>query len=487
MIGRTLSHYKIVEELSRGGMGIVYRAVDVKLNRDVALKVLPPELVADPERRRRFVQEAQAAAALDHPHIAVIYEIDEVDGVTFIAMELIRGEKLRDLLTRGTPALSRSLELGTEVAEGLARAHDKGIVHRDLKPANVMVTEDGHAKIIDFGLAKLVEPLEQRSGQASEIETLLQKETDPGIILGTVSYMSPEQARGGRVDHRSDIFSFGVLLYEMLAGRPPFQGASGIETLNAILKEPAPHLPALGPNTSAEAAFDIQRVVEKCLAKEPNERYQTIKDLVLDLRSARRRLDSGSLAPVRVSRRLRVRLLLGAIAAAVLLLGALALFLRPRPRSDATGPRAKPSVAILYFENNTGDPSLDWLRTALTNMLVTDLSQSPQMEVLGTDRLYQILKEMNRLDERVTSFDVVQEVAQRANVTTVLLGNFVKAGESIRISVRLQEAKSGKIVTSEKVEGSASPVSFRWWTTSRGASRPGSTSRANRRPSWTET
>jgi len=450
MIGHTLSHYKVLEELSRGGMGIVYRALDLTLNRDVALKVLPPELVADAERRRRFIQEAQAAAALEHPHIAVIHEVGEAEGVTFIAMELIRGEKLRDAIARERLPLSRSLELATEVAEGLGWAHDKGIVHRDLKPANIMLSESGHAKIIDFGLAKLVEPL---GGDSSAIETRLQKETDPGIIMGTVSHMSPEQARGGKVDHRSDIFTFGIVLYEMLAGQAPFQGPSGLDTLHAILKAPAPPLPALGAEVSPEAASDLERVINKCLAKDPGERYQTFKDVVVDLRAARRRLESGSLAPLARGERPKSWLWAGAAAVALLIAGATTLLLWRPSRDQAPAAGSKPSLAVLYFENNTGESSLDWLRTALPNMLVTDLSQSPEMEVLSTDRLYQILKQMNRLEERITSFEVVQELANQANVNTVLLGNFVKAGDTIRINVRLQEARSGKILTTEKVEG----------------------------------
>ena len=213
MVGRTLSHYKILDEISRGGMGIVYRAVDTKLNREVALKVLPADLISDPERKRRFLQEAHAAASLEHPHIASIYEVDEADGVTFMVMELIGGDKLKDVIEREKLSLARVLDLSVEVAEGLARAHDKGIVHRDLKPANIMLTEDGHAKIIDFGLAKLVEPLQ---GSGEEAQTAFRRETDPGIVMGTVSYMSPEQARGSKVDHRSDIFTFGIVLYEML-------------------------------------------------------------------------------------------------------------------------------------------------------------------------------------------------------------------------------------------------------------------------------
>ncbi len=201
--GRTLSHYLVGEEISRGGMGVVYRATDTRLGRDVALKVLPPDLMADVNRRQRFTQEARAAATIEHPNIAVIHDIGHVDGIDFIAMELVRGDKLSASLSRGALPTGRALELGIEVAEGLARAHDKGIIHRDLKPSNVMLTDDGHAKIIDFGLAKLIAPLDGDTGG----ETFaMGAGTDPGLVMGTVSYMSPEQAAGGHVDHRSDIF-----------------------------------------------------------------------------------------------------------------------------------------------------------------------------------------------------------------------------------------------------------------------------------------
>jgi serine/threonine protein kinase len=451
MIGQTLSHFRILSEISRGGMGIVYRGLDLNLDREVALKVLPPELVADPERRRRFIQEAKAAAKLDHPHIGMVFEIDEAEGVTFIVMELIQGEKLKDILERERISLARSLELAIEVAEGLASAHDKGIVHRDLKPANIMVTEEGHAKIIDFGLAKLVEPL---GGVDSEAETALKGETDPGKVMGTVSYMSPEQARGQNVDHRSDIFSFGIVLHEMLTGEAPFTGPSGADTLNAILSKPSPRLPDLGSEVSEELRFELQHIADKCLAKVRDDRYQGAKELVVDLRSARRHLGSGPVAPA-VSTPIRKRWLFvgAAIAAMFLLVAIVFLILQPSRRLVPPSSAEEPSIAVLLFDNNSGDPSLDWLRTALADMLITDLSQSPQIRVLGTDRLYQILREMNRLDERTTSFDVVQEVAEQGNAGTVLLGSFVKAGEKIRISVKIQDAQSGDIVTTEKVEG----------------------------------
>jgi eukaryotic-like serine/threonine-protein kinase len=457
LVGRTLSHFEIIEEISRGGMGVVYRARDTRLHRDVALKVLPPALLADPDRRERFVQEARAASALEHPHIAVIHAIDEVDGISFIAMELIRGEKLSDVVARGPLPPSRALDLAVEVAEGLARAHDRRVVHRDLKPANVMLTEEGHAKIIDFGLAKLIDAL---SGDSDDV-TVVKLETNPGAILGTVSYMSPEQARGAKVDHRSDVFSFGIVLYEMLTGRPPFRGNTGVDTMHAILHDPAPPLPPLvGP-----VAEDLQRIVDKCLAKDPGERYQGMRDVVVDLRSVRRRLESTSHAsadggaPQKATAHDRLarspRWMYGTVALVVV---ALAGFILMRGRWTATpdgaGPSGtgKPSLAILYFENNTGSPQLDWLRSGLTDMLVTDLSQSPDVEVLPTDRLVQILGDLKRQDDRVFSSDTVEAVAKRAGVNTVVLGSYVKAGDTIRINVRLQEAGTGRILTAERVD-----------------------------------
>jgi dienelactone hydrolase/predicted Ser/Thr protein kinase len=299
LIGRTISHYKVLAEISRGGMGIVYRAVDLKLNREVALKVLPPELVADRGRKARFVQEARAAAAVEHPHIAVVYEIDDVDGVDFIAMELIHGEKLSDVLARGKLSPDRAVELGIEISEGLARAHDRSIIHRDLKPANVMVTVDGHVKIIDFGLAKLTE----REGEAaSELETARRNQTSSGVVLGTVSYMSPEQAKGERIDHRTDIFSFGILLYEMLVGALPFQGPSAPDVLHAIIHQPAPRLPG--------SLSELQRILDGCLAKESAKRFERMGQLLKELREARER-------PRRSSRRLAPWLAAGAAAASI--------------------------------------------------------------------------------------------------------------------------------------------------------------------------
>ncbi len=384
MIGRTLSHYKILSEISRGGMGIVYRAVDVNLDREVALKVLPPELVADPERKRRFVQEAKAASRLDHPHIGTVFEIDEVGGVSFIAMELIRGEQLRELMQNGRLPVNRSLELATEIAEGLNRAHGQGIVHRDVKPANVMVTEDGHAKIIDFGLVKLIEPFGVEDSQA---ETALKGKTDPGKVMGTVSYMSPEQARGERVDSRSDIFTFGIVLFEMLSGQVPFRGASGIETLNAILKEPAPRVPSLESDVSGEAAFQIRHILDRCLAKAPEDRYQTTRDLILDLKAAGRHLESGSTSAIAeppssgataaaTQPRSRRALVLATFAAlAVVAIGAVYFLLtREQGPSEKEGTGAsRKKIAVLPFEN-LGPPEDTYFATGMTEEITSRLA-----------------------------------------------------------------------------------------------------------------
>jgi len=454
--GRVVSHYKIVEELSRGGMGIVYRATDTRLNRDVALKVLPAELTTDPDRRDRFIREARAASALEHPNIAVIHDVGDEDGVSFIAMELIRGDKLSDAISKGVMAQSpgRALEIASQIAEALSRAHGQSIVHRDLKPANVMLTEDGHAKVIDFGLAKLLSPL------AGDGDTVTVAGTSPEIVLGTVSYMSPEQARGGTIDHRTDIFSFGILLYEMFSGTLPFRGQSSIETMHAIMHTAAAPLHLHGLELPPTIALEVQRIVDKCLAKDPDDRYQGMRDLVVDLKAARRRLDVDSSqaqtlrvpAAVAPAPRRQARWL---VAAASLALVAAAGFWfystqYRAPVAQATGTR--PSVAVMYFENNTGDTEMDWLRTGLTDMLVTDLSQSPDVEVLSTDRLVQILGSMNKLEDRQISSDTIQEVARRGGVKHVMLGSYIKAGETIRINLKLQDAATGRIISTERVD-----------------------------------
>jgi two-component system LytT family response regulator len=307
MIGRRLSHYEVLAELGRGGMGIVYRARDTRLSREVALKVLAPDLTHSPDLLRRFVREARTAASLSHPGIAVVHEIDEADGVTFIAMEMVRGEPLSSLIARGPMSGMQALRLASEVAEALGEGHARGIVHRDLKPSNVIVTEEGRAKLIDFGLAKPLEGgvrAEARAGHPDGSTDAMRlfnlgdpDDTGEGRILGTAAYMSPEQARGGDVDLRADVFSFGALLQEMLTGAPAFRRGSPVETLHAVIADPAPRLGLAG------AAADVQRIVDTCLEKDPARRYQSMDDLASELHTALLRLDAsaapGAAAPVR--------------------------------------------------------------------------------------------------------------------------------------------------------------------------------------------
>ena len=299
MIGRTLDHYAVEEALGKGGMGEVYRARDTRLGRSVALKVLPAANTLDEESKRRFFQEARAASAVTHPAIAQVYDVDEVEGVAFIVMELVAGRTVRDLLQNRELDLLGALAIAVQVGEGLTKAHEGGIVHRDLKPENIMVTPEGHAKILDFGLAKLREPSGTRSGDdLSHMETIAK--TQAGMVVGTLRYMSPEQARGHAVDSRSDLFSLGVVIYEMVTGQLPFSGSTPLDTLHAIAFEETPALTKMRSNLPPS----LQRVVARCLRKRPEDRYPDARELVHDLRSVTREAETGVSTPVTISDRL---------------------------------------------------------------------------------------------------------------------------------------------------------------------------------------
>jgi serine/threonine protein kinase len=279
MIGRTLSHYRILEKLGSGGMGEVYLAEDTKLGRKVALKLLPPELAESEERRARFEREAKAVAALNHPNIVTLYSVEEAEGLHFLTMELVRGKPISQLVSKAGLPLARFFDIAIPLADAVAAAHQEGITHRDLKPDNVMVTDDGRVKVLDFGLAKSVRGF--TGGASSELPT--ETKTVEGLIVGTLAYMSPEQAQGKAVDARTDVFSLGVVLYEMLTGRRPFAGETPAELLSSIIKEsPA----AIGGDVPRR----LSRVVERCLAKNPLERYQSVIDLRHDLAEIREEL-----------------------------------------------------------------------------------------------------------------------------------------------------------------------------------------------------
>ena len=288
MIGKAIKHYEIEELLGRGGMGIVYRARDTRLGRPVALKLLPPEFTRDEDRKTRFLQEARAASAVNHPAIAQVYDVDESPEGLFIAMELVEGRTVKALIEARELDVLGALEIASQVAAGLQKAHEHGIVHRDIKPENVMVTPDGHAKVLDFGLAKLLEPAPEKAPDGiSQMETLAR--TQAGFVLGTLRYMSPEQARGQAVDHRSDIFSLGILLYEMVTGQIPFSGNTALDTLHAIAFEETRPVTALRPNLPPS----LQRIITRCLRKRAQDRYTDAKELIGDLKTVQREIESG--------------------------------------------------------------------------------------------------------------------------------------------------------------------------------------------------
>jgi serine/threonine protein kinase len=311
-----ISHYEVLEKLGEGGMGVVWKARDTRLDRFVALKVLPAEKMCDPERKRRFVQEAKAASALNHPNIITIYDIDQQDGVDFIAMEFVPGKSLDQLIPRKGLRLNEALKHAIQVADALATAHAAGIVHRDLKPGNVMVNDKGLVKVLDFGLAKLTE--QGAAGEFARTQTIAETpKTDEGTIVGTVSYMSPEQAEGKKVDARSDIFSFGSLLYEMLTGRRAFQGDSKMSTLAAILnREPEP-----AEQIAKDIPREVSRILRRCLRKDPERRAHSMADLKLALEEVKEESESGALAETSAAARAKRRKI--PLAAALVLLAAL--------------------------------------------------------------------------------------------------------------------------------------------------------------------
>ncbi len=340
LTGRRLMHYMIREKIGEGGMGVVYKALDTHLQRPVAVKVLPPEIVADRDRRLRFVQEARAASALNHPNIITIHDIGQAEGMDFIAMEYVSGKPLAELIPRKGMKLADALRYSIQIADALAAAHAAGIVHRDLKPANVMVTENGLVKVLDFGLAKLTERAEPDVSATTET---LEPRTEEGTILGTVSYMSPEQAEGKKVDARSDIFSLGSVLYEMVTGQKAFQGTSKMSTLSAILNQEPKPISGITPTIPA----DLEKMINRCLRKDPSRRFQTAADMKVALEELREVSDSGKLAPA--PRAVRRALPLGATVAAGVMLAAVATWYLLRH-----SPAPQPPMEVVQLTSYSG-------------------------------------------------------------------------------------------------------------------------------------
>jgi eukaryotic-like serine/threonine-protein kinase len=488
-IGQSIAHYKILSLLGRGGMGEVYLARDLQLDRKVALKVLPVNLAANHDRMRRFVQEAKATAALNHPNIAHIYEIGEADGVNFIAMEFIDGVTLRQCMLDLQSDLPKLLQLFQHAAEGLAKAHAAGIVHRDLKPENIMISVEGHAKVFDFGLAKLVEPQSSSvSSDASEFvtATIPEAHSSLGMVLGTAGYMAPEQAQGktNRIDQRSDIFSFGCILYEAVTGQKAFEGKDRIERLYKIIRAPVTPISDFNPTAPPE----LQKIVRRCLEKDPEERYQSIKDVAIELKELRRKLDSTSIYPagfsaggseasnlswtgssgayaqrtgrISTSRSTRAssaayvvakikshRLAATIAGLAVLVLavvaGYYAFFRKAAPLTD------KDTILIADFVNNTGDAVFD--RT-LKQALAVQLGQSPFLNIFGDQRARDALRFMGRSPDEPVTRDLAREICQRQGLKMFLSGSIAGVGSHYVMTLEAVNAQTGDTLVREQVE-----------------------------------
>jgi len=436
MIGQIISHYRILEKLGEGGMGVVYKAQDTKLDRIVALKFLPKHLLCEKEAKTRFAHEAKAASALNHTNITTIYEIDEVEGECFICMEYVEGKSIKELIKQKMLSIEEILNISIQIAEGLNVAHKKGIVHRDIKSDNIMLTEEGLVKIMDFGLAKL-------KG--------VTKLTTTGATLGTLQYMSPEQAQGIEVNQRSDIFSFGVVLYEMITGQLPFKGEHEAAIIYSIINETPEPL----ARYKANVPEGLQRIVDKALAKDRDERYQHIDDLLADLRREKKSLEY--VKTKQVSPKPRKRLPPFIIPASIVFILAL-LFLILKPFKFEIAPEKgaiakENSLAIMYFENLKDPEDKDKIAQMITALLITDLSESQYMQVVSQQRLYDILKLLGKENLKVIDKTVASEVAKKAQVKWILTGNILQTKPNIVLISDISEATTGRILATQRVSG----------------------------------
>jgi serine/threonine-protein kinase len=434
--GRRLGPYEIVSLLGSGGMGEVYRARDARLNRDVAIKLLPAAFTEDPDRLHRFELEARAAGAVNHPNVLAIYDVGTAEGVPYVVSELLDGETLRQALRDGKPPMHKAAEWAVAIARGLAAAHDKGVVHRDLKPENLIVTSDGRVKIIDFGLAKLTQAV-----PAAGLERVTVTDaTVPGTVLGTVGYMSPEQVRGEHADQRSDVFSFGAVLYEMLSGRRAFEGDNASETMAAILRDDPPAFSRTGSAVSP----GLDRVVRRCLEKRPGERFQSAHELGLALEAARPRAILSGPTELRLaeSRPRRRRALGAAVALLAVAVAAGAAWMARARWSTVSGPRALPLIAVLPLENISRDPAQDYFADGMTEALITDLAKVGGLRVIARTSVLQY-KGTDR---------PAAEIARQLGVMAVLEGSVQQAGDRVRITARLIDARTDEHLWAESYD-----------------------------------
>ncbi|MBA7494239.1 Serine/threonine-protein kinase PknD [subsurface metagenome] len=436
--------YQIIEELGKGGMGKVYKVLDKEVNAKIALKLIRPEIAADKKTIERFRNELKTARDISHNNICRMYDLNKEEGSYYITMEYVEGQDLKSLVRQtGQLAIPTTISIAKQICDGLTEAHKLGVIHRDLKPSNIMIDKEGNVRIMDFGIA--------RSLEAKGI-------TGAGVMIGTPEYMSPEQAEVKEVDQRSDIYSFGIILYEMVTGRVPFVG----DTPLSIAMKHKGEIPRDPKEINTQISEDLSRVILTCMEKDKEKRYQSAGEV----RSELSRIEKGiptteRIAPKRkpiTSKEITVQFSLKKLLIPALVVAALAIIAviiwQLLPRESAVIPLLdKPSLAIMYFKNNTGEKSLDNLRSAFSDLLITGLTKSKHIKVLSGDRLFDILRQLNLLEAESYSSEDLKQVAVRGGATHILQGNYIKVGKTYRISTVLQEASTMESLGTETVEG----------------------------------